>query len=185
MLENQTETPMADVNEVTEVTPEQELDNAIKVATMHQVALNQLIQLGIRNYVAELMAANKSFNEKQAIAKSLERAILAGLDYGVDVSKPQLMQKGPLAKVENSFAAHIARAKENGMILTARNYEQEEQRKNDPNYVPPVVEEEVVEVKNKYNLSPEEIEQMESMDPKEKKQFLKTKGEANGDEKGN
>lgn len=108
------------------LTPEQEKENSIKVAKMHQVALNQLIQLGLRNYIAMLSAPKTSGAKRLAIAQSLERAIMAGLDYGVDVAQPQLNQKGEFAKVENSFAAHIARCKENGMIITAYNYEKAE-----------------------------------------------------------
>lgn len=128
---NESEPPVASLDGETKptITPEQELENSIKVAKMHQVALNQLIQLGLRNYIAELTAPNVNGNKRATIAKSLERALIAGLDYGVDVANPQLMQQGPLAKVENSFAAHIARAKENGMIITAKNYEEAEKNK--------------------------------------------------------
>lgn len=156
------------------LTPEQELDNNIKVATMHQVALNQLVQLGIRNYIAQITSPKISGAERRVLALSLERAVLAGLDYGVDVAKISLPQKGNYAKQENSFAAHIARAKENGMVLTAYNYDKIEKEKQNGTYFSPDAPVESNEEKNKYNLTAEQKEHMETLTPKEKKAYLKT-----------
>jgi hypothetical protein len=165
------------------LTASQQLDNSIKIATMQQVALNQLVQLGIRNYIGEMCRPKLSGAERVAVAKSLERAILAGLDYGVDVAKVNLDQKGKFAKVENSFAAHIARCKENGMILTAYNFERVEKDKEDGTYVKPSEPEVVEEVKNKLGLTEEQIEALETMTPKEKKIYLKTKGDTHVENK--
>ena len=108
---------------------EKQKDTSIKVATMHQKALYQLVQLDIRNYLAMLTAPGVSGNEKSQIKLSIERAILAAFDYGVEVANVELLQKGKLAHLENSFAAHMARLKENGMIIIAQKYEDAELEK--------------------------------------------------------
>lgn len=120
---------LSDKIKAKEIDPEQQKETALKVAAMHQKALNQLVRLDIRNYLGMLTAHGVSGNQKQAIKDSLERAIIAAFDYGVETENVELYQKGELAKYENSFAAHMARLKENGMIIIANKYEEAEKEK--------------------------------------------------------
>ena len=109
-----------------EVTPEQQREQAVSVAKVHQRALDNLVRLDIRNYLNMLTAPGVSGADKMAIKISIERAITAAADYGVDVVNQGLLEKGKMAKLENSFAAHLARLMDNRMLLLADKMEKEQ-----------------------------------------------------------
>lgn len=109
-----------------EVTPEQQREQAVAVAKVHQRALDNLVRLDLRNYLNMLTAPGVSGNDKMAIKVSIERAITAAIDYGVDVVNQGLLEKGKMAKLENSFAAHLARLMDNRMLLLADKMEKEQ-----------------------------------------------------------
>lgn len=109
-----------------EATPEQQRQQALDMAKIHQRALDNLVRLDIRNYLNMLTAPGVSGVQKQVIKTSIERAIAAAVDYGVDVTNQGLMEKGKLAKLESSFAAHLARLMDNRMLLLADRLDKEQ-----------------------------------------------------------
>jgi hypothetical protein len=106
--------------------PEEVQDQSMKIIRMNQVALNNLVVLDLRNLLSALTAPNTNQAERKQIKESIERAIVMGFDYGVDVVNPTLREHGTLGKLECSFAAHLARLKENGMIIIADNMAKKE-----------------------------------------------------------
>lgn len=110
---------------VEQKSPEQQREEAIKIAVVHQKALDNLVRLDLRNYLNMLTASGVSGNDKHQIKLSLERAIMAGMDYGVSVTNQGLQQTGKFATIENSMAAHIARLRENSMLIIADKLEKE------------------------------------------------------------
>lgn len=112
--------------ETKELTPEQQRDQAVSVAKIHQRALDNLVRLDLRNYLNMLTAPRVSGADKMAIKISIERALTAAVDYGVDVVNQGLLESGKLAKLENGFAAHLARLMDNRMLLLADKMEKEQ-----------------------------------------------------------
>jgi hypothetical protein len=103
-----------------EITQEK-LDEALKFIYTEQKALYEMLRLDIRNYLNLLTAHGTTEVRRKQIKESFERAIIMAMDFGTDVLNPALQQKGDLAKIENAFAAHIVRCKENGMVIIANN----------------------------------------------------------------
>ncbi len=110
-----------------ELTTEQQMEAARKVAVMNQKALSQLIKLDIRNYLNNLTAPGVNGNMQRQIKESIERAILFSFDYGINVTRADLAETGKLAKQENALAAHLVRLRENSMLLLADNMRKQEQ----------------------------------------------------------
>ncbi len=111
------------------LTPEQQMAGTIKILKMQQKALNDLVVLDLRNLLNMLTAPNMKESVRKQIRETIERAIVMGFDYGVDVIKPTMKEHGTLGKLECSFAAHMARLKENGMILIADAMDKSEKEK--------------------------------------------------------
>lgn len=101
------------------LTPEQQMETTIKILKLQQKALSDLVVLDIRNLLKMLTAPGITESTRKQIRESIERAIVMGFDYGVEVVNPVLREHGALGKLEVSFAAHMARLKENGMVLIA------------------------------------------------------------------
>jgi hypothetical protein len=110
-----------------ELTPEQQMETARKVAVMNQKALAQLIKLDIRNYLNNLTAPGVNGNMQKQIKESIERAILFSFDFGINVTNADLAESGKLARQENALAAHLVRLRENSMLLLADNMRKQEQ----------------------------------------------------------
>lgn len=110
-----------------ELTPEQQMETARKVAVMNQKALAQLIKLDIRNYLNNLTAPGVNGNMQKQIKESIERAILFSFDFGINVTNADLAESGKLARQENALAAHLVRLRENSMLLLADNLRKQEQ----------------------------------------------------------
>lgn len=109
-------------------TPEEQTQDAVKVAVVHQKALDNLVRLDVRNYLNMLTSPGVKEVDKMQIKLSFERALMAGMDYGVDVVNQGLRETGKLATIENSFAAHIARMRDNGMLLIANTLNEKEKQ---------------------------------------------------------
>lgn len=109
-----------------ELTPEQQMETARKVAVMNQKALSQLIKLDIRNYLNNLTASGVDGNMKKQIKESIERAIVFSFDFGINVTNAEIAESGKLARQENAFAAHLVRLRENSMLLLADNMRKQE-----------------------------------------------------------
>ena len=112
-----------------QVSPEQ-LDKALQYVRYEQLALYDLIRLDIRNLLTMLTAHGTNENQRRQIRESIERAIIMSLDYGTNVLNPPLREHGALGKLESAFAAHLARCKENGMVLIANNMRLEQENQN-------------------------------------------------------
>ncbi len=110
-----------------ELTPEQQMEAARKVAIMNQKALAQLIKLDIRNYLNNLTAPGVNGNMQKQIKESIERAILFSFDFGINVTNAGIAESGKLARQENALAAHLVRLRENSMLLLADNMRKQEQ----------------------------------------------------------
>ena len=118
--------PQAEQTTDVQLTPEQQMETARKVAVMNQKALSQMVKLDIRNYLNNLTAPGVDGNLKKQIKESIERAILFSFDFGIDVTNADILQSGKLAKQENAFAAHLVRLRENSMLLLADNMRKQE-----------------------------------------------------------
>lgn len=120
---------MEQTQEVTkqELSADQQYEQAVKIAVVHQQALDNLIRLDLRNYLNILTAPGVSGIEKNQIKASIERALMASIDFGVDVVNQGLQQHGRLGAMENNFAAHIARILDNRMLILANNLQKKEE----------------------------------------------------------
>lgn len=105
---------------------EQTMESTIKYLEMQQKALYQMIRLDVRNFLNLLTAHGTTGNMQKQIKESIERAIIMALDFGTEVLNPQLREHGALGKLECSFAAHLAKCKENGLLLIANNMQKQE-----------------------------------------------------------
>ena len=110
-----------------ELSTDQQYEQAVKIAVVHQQALDNLIRLDLRNYLNILTAPGVSGIEKNQIKASIERALMASIDFGVDVVNQGLQQHGRLGAMENNFAAHIARILDNRMLILANNLQKKEE----------------------------------------------------------
>ena len=110
-----------------ELTIDQQREQAVKIAMIHQRALDNLIRLDLRNYLNTLTAPGVSGVEKKQIKDSIERALMASIDFGVDVVNQGLQQHGKLGAMENNFAAHMARILDNRMLILANNLQKKEE----------------------------------------------------------
>lgn len=119
------------VKEDVQLTPEQQMETARKVAVMNQKALSQLIKLDIRNYLNNLTAPGVDGNTKKQIKESMERAIVFSFDFGINVTNADLAESGKMAKQENALAAHLVRLRENSMLLLADNMRKQELNQSD------------------------------------------------------
>lgn len=109
-----------------ELTPEEQMEFQLRIVKEQQMYLNNSIQATLRGLLNLLTAPGVNENKKNRIKKAIETGVLVGIDYGVDVAKIQMEKKGIYAKYEGHLAASIARAKENGMIIIANNFKNEE-----------------------------------------------------------
>lgn len=114
-----------------ELTTDQQLSQAVTIAVVHQRALDNLIRLDLRNYLNTLTAPGVSGLEKKQLKDSIERALMAAIDFGVDVVNQGLQEHGKLGKMESSFAAHIARILDNRMLILANNLQKQELTNNE------------------------------------------------------
>lgn len=120
-------TAVAPVEEKPEIDVAQQMETTIKMLKVQQKALSDLVVLDVRNLLRMLSDSRTAAIEKKQIRESIERAIIMAFDYGVDIVKPTLREHGALGKLECSFAAHMARLKENGMVLIADRMSKEDQ----------------------------------------------------------
>lgn len=125
---NQTAESSSDIPKM-EITKEK-LEAAVQYIENEQKALYNMLRLDIRNYLNLLTAHGTTENRRKQIKESFERAIIMAMDFGTDVLNPALQQKGDLAKIENAFAAHLVRCKENGMVIIANNMRDAEAEEN-------------------------------------------------------
>lgn len=119
--------------EDTQLTEVEQMESARKVAIMHQRALDNIVRLDLRNYLNMLTASGVDGATKKQIKESIERAIMTSVDFGVDITNQNTIEKGKLARQENAFAAHLVRLKENSMLLLADNMRLEQQNKEKTN----------------------------------------------------
>lgn len=102
-----------------QLSPEEQMATTIKILKLQQKALSELVVLDLRNFLKMLTAPGVNEATRKQIRESIERAIVMGFDYGVEVMNPVLREHGALGQLEVAFAAHMARLKENGMVLIA------------------------------------------------------------------
>lgn len=85
-------------------------------------ALSGGVRLQTRNLLMMLTRNGIDENIKRQIRETIERAIIAALDYGVDIDgKPMpIRSNGRLGKLEIEYAGTMSKLKEMGMVLMAK-----------------------------------------------------------------
>ena len=113
-----------------ELTPEEQMDFAMKIATEQQKALYTTAKGTLRALLNMLTAPNVNEAKRLRVKQAIETAFIIGLDHGVNVAKQPMTEKGIYAKYEGYFATLIAKIRDNGMIIIAHNYKKEEEKPN-------------------------------------------------------
>ena len=89
---------------------------------MRHKALSRLIEAQLLNYGATLITTNGiSYQTKLQTLREMISAVLFSLDVGLDITKPELKQKGQAAKNQASLAGLLAQALDNRFLLIADN----------------------------------------------------------------
>ncbi len=121
------------VSEQKKPTPEEQTNIALKAIEVQYKGLVAGSRLHIRTLLNMLTGQGIDGNLRKQIKDSIERALVAALDYGVDVNgEAPIRTHGALGKLESSFAMQMAKAKECGMVLMSHRLEEsikEEQAK--------------------------------------------------------
>lgn len=123
------ETPLTNRIAKVDLSPEEQMDFQIRIVSEKQKHLHDSIQATLRGLLNMLTAPNMTGNKRERIKRCIETGVIVGLDYGVNVSKINMEEKGIFAKYEGFLGSTIARAKENGMIIIAHNFKKEEEAK--------------------------------------------------------
>lgn len=123
------ETPIQDMIKKTDMSPEEQLDFQMQIVEKKQEHLNGAIENTIMGLLNLLTAQGVDKVKQARIKKSILTGIMSGLDYGVNVAKYRMEEKGIYAKYEGYLGATIAQARENGMILISYNYRKQENEK--------------------------------------------------------
>lgn len=124
--ENGLQTPQN--GKFTDLTQEEQLEFATKIATEQQKALYVTTKTTIRSLLNMLTAPGVDENKKAIIKSVIETGIMVGLDHGVNVGNFPMREKNIYAKYEGYLATMIAKVRDNGMILIAQNYKKEEEK---------------------------------------------------------
>jgi hypothetical protein len=108
---------------------------AIKAIEVQYKALVAGSRLHIRTLLNMLTSRGIDGNLQHQIKESIERAIVAALDYGVDIKgEAPVRTHGALGKLESALAMQMAKAKEHGMVIMSSKLEKalkEEQLKGE------------------------------------------------------
>lgn len=119
-----TETKTPEIKE-TPLNVEQQTEVTLKAIEMQYKGLLGGIRLHVRTLLNMLTASNMNGNIKHQVKDSLERAIIAALDYGVDIGGKEapVRTHGALGKLESNLAMQMAKAKEYSMVLVSQKME--------------------------------------------------------------
>lgn len=87
-------------------------------------------RLQTRNLLNMLCQSGIDGKTKKQIRETIERAIMAAFDYGVNAfgEEMPIRTHGKLGKIESEYAQTLARLKEMGMLLMAKRMEQEQNK---------------------------------------------------------
>lgn len=117
------------------LTPE-ELDkqtqDLAKVTEIRLKTLSQLIGIHIDSFSAIMINTNGvSYKEKLQAASALKEALLFPLDFGLNVTKADIREKGvKYAKEVNSLAGMMVQALDARFLLLANNMRNEQEKQN-------------------------------------------------------
>lgn len=123
-IKNETITP-----EVVEATANSNIPDAnvvdeggMKMIEAETKALHLGVGYQTRMLLNMLTTKGINANMQLQIKQSIERAILAALDYGVDITGKEfeIRENGRLGKLEKEYAGSMAKLKELGMVLMAK-----------------------------------------------------------------
>lgn len=105
-----------------EPTPEEIEAGGMKYIEAQVKALSGGVRLQTRNLLLMLTRNGIDENIKRQIRETIERAIIAALDYGVDVNGKEMpiRSNGRLGKLEIEYAGTMSKLKEMGMVLMAK-----------------------------------------------------------------
>lgn len=123
------ETPIQDMIKKTDMTPEEQMEFQMRIVEKKQEHLNGAIENTLMGLLNLLTASGVDKVKQARIKKSILTGVMSGLDYGVNVAKYRMEEKGIYAKYEGYLGATIAQARENGMILISYNYRKQENEK--------------------------------------------------------
>lgn len=100
-----------------------------KMTELKHRASAQLVKAHLINYGATMIATNGvSYQTKLNALTDMVDAVLFAIDYGLDITKPELKQKGAAAKQQQSLAAILAQALDNRFLLIADNMRKEDEK---------------------------------------------------------
>lgn len=118
-------TPTAEpVVEKPKPTAEEQAALAIKAIEVQYKALVAGSRLHVRTLLNMLTSRGIDGNLQHQIKESIERAIVAALDYGVDMNgEAPIRTHGALGKLESALAMQMAKAKEHGMVIMSSKLE--------------------------------------------------------------
>lgn len=101
------------------------LQDLLKVAEMRHKTFSQLLEISLRNYGHEILKSNKnSFQRKYQVLNSLIRAVMASLDYGLNITGKVILTEGTLKKEEQKLTELLIQAFDNRLLLVANKLDQ-------------------------------------------------------------
>lgn len=120
---------------VPETSAEDQAKLTLKAIEVQYKGLLASTQLHIRTLLNMLTSRGINGNLQKQIKDSIERAIVAAIDYGVDIEgkEAKIRLNGTLGKLESSLAMQMAKAKECGIVLMSQKLENETKERNEKN----------------------------------------------------
>lgn len=126
-------------NKKPELDPKAQAELALKAITVQYKGFVAGSRLHIRTLLNMLTSSGIDGNLKHQIKETIERAIVAAIDYGVDINgEAPVRTHGTLGKLESALAMQLAKAKECGMVILSDKLEkslkkEEEMKGEKPN----------------------------------------------------
>lgn len=111
---------------------EKQTQDLAKVSEMRLKTLAQLIGIHIDSFSAIMIDTNGvSYKEKLQASAALKEALLFPLDFGLNVTKAEIREKGTkYAKEVNSLAGMMVQALDARFLLLANNMKKEQEKQN-------------------------------------------------------
>lgn len=118
---NFVESQVEELNKINELND----DEAMKYIKINVQALSMGARLHTRNLLNMLCQHGVDGKTKRQIRETIERAIIAAFDYGVEAFDKEMPVRthGKLGKLEVEYAQTLAKLKEMGMLLMAKKME--------------------------------------------------------------
>jgi hypothetical protein len=113
------------------LTPEEQEKETIKIAEFRYRSLASLLKIYIQHFCAVMVSSNGvPYKDKVQAVDLLTNGLLAGLDMGVDLSNPTLLEKGKNAKEQANLGAVVAQMIDMSTVIKAFKLKQKESQIN-------------------------------------------------------